>query len=1438
MAASSQWQLLKLLDLEGCKGLKKHHLKCICKILLLKYLSLRNTDVTELPNKIKSLRCLETLDIRQTKVRLLAKKAIVLPLLRHFLAGQKISESHYDNRSEELFSVVEMPLGIQRMGHLEILSHVQVSNHKNDLVGISQLLKLRKLRIALRSKNAKLTDLFQQIEKLHGCLRSLSIRIYQPADAEYHDAGTVDSVPTLPKFIETLNISGITSGLPHMIHDQHQLGKLTLTETYLNEEDLRILGNLRGLHCLRLQHKSYTESEIGFKEEEFQALKFLLVRSSDVTSISFLIGAAPRLERILWCFSTLEALSGVDHLPKLKKLELNGDCNLEQWFSIIRRRHWFRSPACRSQALLAPDHSAPAPCPIYGAQWQWRQAQREPRMRGGRGGAIRFDRRREGFWAVRVLGFYLLCGPSWNRHHNFLGGPTAEDPSVGTSWLLAHLRRLLWLLWTIPARHQIATWIRELKVRAQEVGDRHLRYGITMPDSAPSGDNVHDGHAQSPWAGAGEEEEHCCSEMAQGAVDTLLGRLTALLIDEAQLLGRLRGDVQFIRDEMESMNSLLLHLTEAQHRAHHVRTWMRQVVGLARDCEAYVELYLRRVGGPTDEDHPGAGCCSSSCLMAHLRRLLRLLRTLPARHRIANRIQELKVRARDVGDRRLRYGITVPDSAGADTYDGDSDAQSPRTAAQREVDLKRRAALFDGVEPPADDKVVENGINTLIKWLLREPAPAGDNGEPRIRVFCVTGRKLANEVAEGVYQHPSMASLFGYKKFITDLDLVYRYQYMYQFSVWTDQLKGKLSLIVVEDVSKGDVEALKALLYNLLHADVGCHPGSAIVITTPFDDLALSSSPYKIINARNVWDFYGNKARKLSPGNMETAAAKIACDLCRHSGAFVTKMFLHFLYVNPTITDPELTTYDKAISKCQLLNQSISQKMVMFCYNELPSKYRSCLLYLAIFPQGQVIKTTTLARRWIAEGLITTTTRSNETETAEDEAESYWDVLVTRGFISPEEISAEGNIKSCTLHPEVHKFIAKVSRDVNIIETNLPTDWAHYLSIHNRIRLQKPHSGGHSKDFAASLPSLAASPQWKLLKVLDLEGCQGLKKHHLKSICKILLLKYLSLRNTDVTELPEQIKELQCLETLDIRQTKVQALAKKPVVLPLLKHFLAGHKVCGSNDARTSEESMATVSVPLCIQKMKNMEILSHAQVTHRDRELVGIAQLLKLRKLGVALQGKNVKLNDLFCQIEKLHKCLRSLSIRMGQPAGSENHDAEEVDALPSLPQFIERLNISGITSGLVYSIKEHHQLAKITLSETYLKEEDLRILGKLYGLRWLRLQHKSYTESELAFQEDEFQSLNYLLVRGNDVTRISFPIGTAPKLERFVWSFDRMDALCGINHLLKLKKVELNGDCNLDPVKEALEWHPNEPILKHKPHHQRQEDGTAAAASPSSAP
>ncbi|KAL6654308.1 hypothetical protein ACP70R_007773 [Stipagrostis hirtigluma subsp. patula] len=917
---------------------------------------------------------------------------------------------------------------------------------------------------------------------------------------------------------------------------------------------------------------------------------------------------------------------------------------------------------------------------------------------------------------------------------------------------------------------------------------------------------------------------------AQGNLDSFLGRLTTVLLNEAQLLGGVRSDVEFIKDEMESMNGLLLHLTEAQHRDHQVRAWMKQVAGLSRDCEGNVELYIHYVrSGPG-----GKG------IIGYLRRVARFLRTIPVRHQIATQIRELKVRARDIADRRLRYGVTVPELVMGGT-------QWP--AAGKEEDLRRRVVLEGAAEPVPDEKaIVSKGIDHLIKQLGNESTPphaatpAGNDSDPRLTIFPLMGdRTITTAIAKGVYEHPSVASSFDPKarawvdgKHEDDVRQILARILMEVTGIWPEEedeeqragdlrefLKGKRFLIILTNVENAIWNAQERLR-KLLHAD-GC-PGSAIIMTYYDKERQHSQDEF----FENSVQFFINKAMKLVTRSPYYCDEILLGNLIRilYPDTFAVKMLLHLLYVNPDMTQDELQNYKETISECKRQNRSVAKQMVKFCYNELPSKYRNCLLYLTIFPQGHIIRSTSLARRWIAEGLIaqntghgigSATERNKNQAIVMDEANYCLDVLATRGFVCPVEMSVAGNIKSCTLHPEVHEFIAWVAKDVNFLDVNLPQYLAHHLSIHNRIGLHASYSDGDSTGIVALLPCLAASSQWQLLKVLDLEGCKGLKKHHLKSICKILLLRYLSLRNTDVVALPKQIKNLQCLETLDIRQTEIQEVAKKTIVFPLLKHFLAGHKVSASSDA-LGQGSSPTVRIPLCIQRMTNLEILSHVQVSNCDSELAGITQLLKLRKLGVVLDGENAKLNELFCQIEKLHRCLRTLSIQIDP---KENQKVRIIHATPSPPQFIENLSISGSSSRLPHMVQELHQLAKITLSETFLAKDAIRSLGKLRMLRCLRLLYNSYTKSKLNFKAEEFQNLRSLVVKSSNIKSMSFDTRAAPELEVIIWSFCTMKAFSGINHLRSLKKLELNGECKLELVREAIRKHPNKPMLRHNPHH-----------------
>jgi hypothetical protein len=73
--------------------------------------------------------------------------------------------------------------------------------------------------------------------------------------------------------------------------------------------------------------------------------------------------------------------------------------------------------------------------------------------------------------------------------------------------------------------------------------------------------------------------------------------------------------------------------------------------------------------------------------------------------------------------------------------------------------------------------------------------------------------------------------------------------------------------------------------------------------------------------------------------------------------------------------------------------------------------------------------------------------------------------------------------------------------------------------------------------------------------VLDLKECSHLEEKHLRDICGLLLLKYLSLGET-IGKVPQKIRNLQRLETLDMRRTKTVELCLEALQLPKLKHLL------------------------------------------------------------------------------------------------------------------------------------------------------------------------------------------------------------------------------------------------------------------------------------------
>ncbi|TVU04213.1 hypothetical protein EJB05_50239, partial [Eragrostis curvula] len=490
------------------------------------------------------------------------------------------------------------------------------------------------------------------------------------------------------------------------------------------------------------------------------------------------------------------------------------------------------------------------------------------------------------------------------------------------------------------------------------------------------------------------------------------------------------------------------------------------------------------------------------------------------------------------------------------------------------------------------------------------------------------------------------------------------------------------------------------------------------------------------------------------------------------------------------------------------LNPEGVTKILSYCYNDLPADLKTCSLYLSIFPKGSKISRKSLTRRWVAEGFVSEKQGLSE----EDVAGAYFNHLIRRKIIRPVEHSSNGNVKTCQVHDMVLEYIVSKSSEENFI-TVIGGHWL--MPIHSskvrRLSLQSidsKHAKVVEKMNLSHLRSLSVfgsldtlpshSLKIGLVQVLDLEGCTDVKEKHVMEISNMPLLKYLSLRRLDIQKLPANIGNLQYLETLDIRETKVEQLPKSIGQLNRMSNIFGGHKV--TRKALKLPGEFKTES-------MRALRILSGIEIDEGSTIIASLHHFTGLKKLVIYKLGidKEKTYRDLLSALQYLGGySLQSLTI------DDECSDFLALfTSIPTPPRYLHALELSGRLFKLPEWIGFLSDLKKLTLSLTALQTDTfelLKDLPRLFSLTFslsLEKHHtdlvaileknKSYSDGVIVVDKDGFQSLKMLRFSAPILPLLCFSENAMPKLERLELKFRMLEGLVGLESLRSLQELHI---------------------------------------------
>ncbi|XP_047043867.1 disease resistance protein RGA5-like [Lolium rigidum] len=901
-----------------------------------------------------------------------------------------------------------------------------------------------------------------------------------------------------------------------------------------------------------------------------------------------------------------------------------------------------------------------------------------------------------------------------------------------------------------------------------------------------------------------------------GAMGSLLGKLGAMLTDEYKMLKNVRGDIKFLKDELEVMNAFLLKMSDVEDADKPTKLRVTAVREMSYKIEDNIDQFMVLVVGreSCSQDTHGIKKLMDKCNS--------LLPEIKTRRKIAKEVKDIKNQLKEVSDRFLRYKTDESSSLPA------KDKVDPRLRA-----VYRDATELVGIDGPRDE---------LVKWLnekegesLRFVSIVGYGGlgkttlATQIRANLGVGATFECGAFVSISRKPDMkAILRSILSQITKQDKVY--SGLDDIQLLMDKIREFLQdrryFIIIDDIWElGTWETLKcALVKNTC--------GSRIMITTRIVDVAKSCSPSNEDLVYEMKPLSEADSKKLffkrifgceesCPDSLKEASKEI---LKKCGGLPLAINAISSLLATTRETKEEWDRVRHSIRSSKAKNDIIETMnyILSLSYFDLPHHLRSCILYLALFPEDALIERQRLVRRWISEGFIHGESEQDLMELGEE----YFHELVNRSLIQPEEIRYDGKVGCCRVHDTILDFLIAKSAEENLctvlkkqckpdgIVRRLSLTGSEDEEIVEQLDLSQARSIGAFGDIK-QLPSLGKS---KSLRVLDLRYCNKLENHHIKDIERLYQLRYLDISLTGITELPRQIGELLYLETL-ITSNDLCELPESTTQLRRLARLFVGRS-CKLPDRLGN------------LVNLQELDCINALQLKHVEE----LGNLTNLRKLTIYLDSDGIESNKVVQSKEKLASSLCKLD-RCGLLSLSIDYYLRESDReepfLPALGCIHEVCVYGEDIFWISRWLAALPNLHTLYLKQSKIDQQDIQMIGLIPNLLELSLGLGIDRTQRLVIRCKGFQQLQSFTVSFPRMGDLMFERGAMPRLKELeLHNFqekpksDAGDFDFGIQYLSSLGYLDVGLLCFRstaaevkaaeDAFKSMAQANPNRPTLE----------------------